>query len=253
MYQMLPKQRCRNITGLVYESDARQACGIYSDTPHGDNWYSDLVSYMCSLHVPCAVSPIHHDPYDQDDVNHWIERHLDPETGKVAEEYQDKIPAVGDEHENHVHIVFTFSGAKTRDQMTEYMKGYCYIRPTMWEEVKSVPGMLRYLCHLDSNDPSQIKYDIRTMYAFGGLDTSCCEKENDISHLRTLMDLTQYAEDNNIKHYSILVRKCLADGDVNTFKVLASRAPYFAAYFKGKSDERAEAAAKDKKASGSNG
>ena len=95
-YMMGPKERCRNILGLVYAEDAMKATGRYDDEPHGKDWYADLLSYMASLHVPCAVSPIHKDPYDSDDVRQWIERHLDPDTMKVADEYKDKIPKVGD-------------------------------------------------------------------------------------------------------------------------------------------------------------
>ena len=80
-YMMGEGERCRNIVGLVYEEDARRACGRYETEPHGDNWYMDLVSYMASLHVPCAVSPVHlGDPYSKEDVKAWIERHLDPKT-----------------------------------------------------------------------------------------------------------------------------------------------------------------------------
>lgn len=133
-YMLAPKERSRNIVGLVYGEDARTAVGLYEDKPHGDDWYMDLVSYMASLHVPCAVSPVHSDPYDVDDVKGWIERHLDPKTMKVKDEYKDMVPKVGDPQKEHVHLLFTFRGAKSRDQITKMMEGYCHIRETMWQK-----------------------------------------------------------------------------------------------------------------------
>ena len=106
-YMMGDKERCRNILGIIYAEDAMKAKGKYEPLPHGDHWYDDLLSYMASLHVPCAVSPIHDDPYDADDVRQWIERHLDPETMQVADEYKDQIPQVGQPHKEHVHILIT--------------------------------------------------------------------------------------------------------------------------------------------------
>ena len=75
MYMML-KERRRNITGIVCAEDARKAIGSGMLSPHGDTWYDDLLSYMASLHIPCAVSPIHRDLYDLEDVRKWRERHM---------------------------------------------------------------------------------------------------------------------------------------------------------------------------------
>lgn len=238
MYQMLPQQRARNITGIVYEKDARQATGRFETKPHGDDWYDDLVAYMASLKVPCAVSPIHKDPYDWDAVKQWIERHSDPKTMELKPEYKDKVPCVGDDRPAHVHIVFSFPGAKSRKQMTEYMWDYCPIRETMWQEVKNLDAMIRYLCHLDCNDPAKVKYDIRKVYGFGGLDLSALEKTNAITKLRTLYEITEYIEKNGMRYYSQLVRWAVGTGDTEIFACVSSRAAYFGALFKGKAQER---------------
>lgn len=245
MYQMLPNQRARNITGIVYAEDAMKAVGRYELSPHGEKWYSDLVSYMAALHVPCAVSPVHNDVYDLDGVKQWMERHVDPKTGKLKDEFIGKCPNIGDVKPLHAHILFKFPGAKTRKQMSEYMFDYCPIRETMWQEVKNVDSMIRYFCHLDSIDPTQRKYDIRSLYAFGGLDVSCLEENKEVTRTVQLMDITQLILKEKMKHYSQLVRYALNSGDVEMFGTVAGRAPYFASFFKGMSDERAEKKARD--------
>lgn len=252
MYQMMPNQRTRNITGIVFASDARKATGEYDDAPHGDKWYDDLLAYMCSLHVPCAVSPIHSDPYSLEDVKQWIERHTDAKTGKIEPEYADRVPKVGEPHPEHAHIVFAFPGAKSRDQISKLMQGYCPIRETMWQEVKNLKGMIRYFCHLDEIDPNQLKYDTRLLYAFGGLDVSCLDQTNEITRIQTLFEIMEYVEKEHMKHYSQLVRWAMHSGDSQIFAQVAGRASFFAAYFKGQQDERTEQAAKDKKEAGQN-
>lgn len=249
MYQMLPKQRCRNITGLVYKSDAYDHVGLYENEPHGDSWYSDLCGYMASRHVPCAVSPVHVDPYDTEDIKKWIERHLDPKTGELAEKYKDKVPKVGDKRPEHAHVMVCWPGSKSRDQMTELMADYCHIRPTMWEEVKNVPAMLRYFCHLDCDDPSKLKYPITELHAYGGLDISpLLTNDQKFKKAKMLLEVTDYViNESHFHHYNQLVKWAHATGDMELLSFVAGRAPYFAAYFKGESDERAEKAAKEKK------
>lgn len=250
MYQMLPKERCRNITGIVYKEDAEKVSGLYSDEPHGENWYSDLCGYLASRHVPCAVSPIHTDPYDIEDVRQWIERHLDPDTQQVADEYKDRIPKVGDKRKEHAHILFAWPGAKSRDQMTELMADYCPIRETMWQEVKNVPAMLRYFCHLDCEDASKLKYDVRELHAYGGLDTSPLYKESSVHKIQVLMECMEHIQKNKVRHYSQLVRWAMRTGEIDIFNTVAGRASFFAAYFKGCADERAERAEKEKQKNG---
>lgn len=253
-YMMGPKERCRNIVGLVYAEDAMKAKGKYEPLPHGEDWYDDLLSYMASLHVPCAVSPIHTDPYDADEVRQWIERHLDPDTMQVADEYKDQIPKVGDEHKAHVHVLFTHKGAKTRHQMTEIMEGYCHIRETMWQRCESVDGSLRYFAHLDVRDKDNKHVFLpHEVYCFGGLDASPLYKNSALDKSETAYNVTLHIMQTGMKHYSQLVRWALHEQNLSVFNCVKGGAPYFAALFKGMADERAEQAAKEKAEAEKNG
>lgn len=245
MYMMLPKERRRNISGLVYAEDARKAIGECMNSPHGDDWYADLLSYMASLHVPCAVSPIHNDLYDIEGIRKWMERHT--KDGALDPAYEGKVPKVGDVKPEHAHIMFCFPGGKTRDNITELMEGYCHIRETMWQNVPSVDGLLRYFCHLDEIDPAKKHYDVRDLYAFGGLDVSALYKTNQERKSEQLWTITKKIMESKMRHYSQLVRWAHAERDYETWNIVTGRASYFAAYFKGLADEKAEEDAKRKK------
>lgn len=245
MYMMLPKERRRNITGLVYADDARKAIGAGMYSPHGDDWYADLLSYMAGMHVPCAVSPVHDDLYDLEGIKKWMERHT--VDGKLDPAYAGKVPKVGDVKPLHAHVMICYPGGKTRDNVTDEMEGYCHIRPTMWQNVKSVDSMLRYFCHLDEIDPAKNHYDVRDLYAFGGLDVSALYKTNQERNSSILWRVTQEAMDRKFRHYSQLVRWAHAEKDYDVWNIVTGRAAYFAAYFKGLYDERQEAEAQRKK------
>ena len=246
-YMMGEGERCRNIVGIVYEEDARRACGRYETEPHGDNWYMDLVSYMASLHVPCAVSPIHlGDPYSKEDVKAWIERHLDPRTMELDERYRDMVPEVGSREKNHAHVLFVNKGSKSRDQMTELMRGYCPIRETIWQKCASVDGSLRYFAHLDEFESGKQRYDARDVYCFGGLDASALVKTDKLEKSEALFNITMTIYEKKMRYYSQLVRWALDSKDLEIWNTVTGRAPYFGCLFRGLADERAEEAAKKK-------
>lgn len=248
-YVMLPKERRRNITGIVYKADAEKAYGFGSDKPHGEHWYEDLLSYMASLHVPCAVSPVHNDLYDQEDVNKWIDRHVD-EHGQLSEEDKARVPKIGDVHPEHAHVMFCYPGSKTREYMTQTMMGYCEIRETMWQRVEDADALLRYFAHMDIPEEDRYKkkrYDERDVYVFGGLDSSALFKTDNVRKLELTYNITTKIYENGYKHYSQLVRWAHGMKDMEIWATVTGRAPYFAALFRGMADERAEEREKKKR------
>ena len=239
MYMMLPKERRRNITGIVYAEDARKAIGSGMLSPHGDTWYDDLLSYMASLHIPCAVSPVHRDLYDLEDVRKWRERHM--KDGELDPAFVDKVPKVGDTKPEHAHLLLTFPGSKTRENVTELMEGYCHIRETMWQKVENVDSMLRYFAHLDEkDDQSKQIYDAREVYCFGGLDSSALFRSDNVRKSEVLWEITETIMQTKMRHYSQLVRWAHAKKDYETWNTVTGRASYFAAYFNGLYNERKE-------------
>lgn len=246
MYMMLPKERRRNITGIIYAEDARKAIGTGMQSPHGDVWYDDLLSYMASLHIPCAVSPIHRDLYDLESVRKWRERHT--VDGELDPSCLGRVPQVGDVKPEHAHLLFTFPGSKTRDNITELMEGYCHIRETMWQKVENVDSMLRYFAHLDEkDDQSKQVYDAREVYCFGGLDSSALFRSDNVRKSGILWEITETIINKKMRHYSQLVRWAHAKKDYELWNIVTGRASYFAAYFNGLYNERREEEERRKK------
>lgn len=246
MYMMQPKERRRNITGIVYKEDAEKAIGYGYIKPHGEEWYDDLLSYMASLHVPCAVSPIHEDLYDLEDVQKWVERHVD-EHGQLSDEDKARCPKVGDVHPAHAHVMWCFPGTKTRDYITAMMRGYCEIRETMWQRVEDADSLLRYFAHLDTNDPKKMVYDVHDVKTFGGLDASALYKTDQVRKQEISYEITGKIFENGYKHYSQLVRWAYGSKNYEYWSNVTGRAAYYAALFKGMADERAEELAKKKR------
>lgn len=246
MYMMLPKERRRNITGIIYAEDAMRATGAGMVEPHGENWYDDLLSFMASLHVPCAVSPIHEDQYDLEDVQKWRERHTS-DKGEMSPEDMEKCPKVGDVHPAHVHVMFCWKGVKSREYVTDLMEPYMHIRETMWQKVQDVDSLLRYFAHLDEVDPKKKRYDVRDVYCFGGLDGSALDKSCEVRKQELTYNITTHIYKERLRHYSQLVRWAHGTKDMEVWSTVTGRASYFAALFRGMADERAEEEARKKR------
>ena len=216
-----------------------------------DNPYGALLSYLASLHVPCACSPIHDkDEYDENDVKNWRTRHgLDRLTGKPLKDCPDpedefRCPQVGTPKKAHVHVVFQMPGSYDRDQYTDMMADLLYLRPNAWERVLSMSSALRYLPHLDNED--KYTYKAWEVHGFGGIDLSALLKEDNYSRYEVLCYVLNYIDDNKIRHYAHLVREARKQGDPDVLNCVASRCSFFARYFGSLADIRKELADAEK-------
>lgn len=113
---------------------------IYPDSVNPN--YRDIID---KFHCGWAESPLH-----DRDIN---------EGGKLKEP--------------HIHIVLTFEGNKTYDQIADICKSVNgkiapEKDPNETAKVHSIRGMVRYLIHLDNPDKAQ--YEKSAIIAHGGLD-----------------------------------------------------------------------------------
>lgn len=154
----IPKFKCYNYALLIYMEDLEKN-GLT---------YGDLLKFLDSLHMKCAVSPIHDmDTFTPDDVWSWCERHLDPETGDLGEAYIDSAPYVGKTKKPHVHLLFMNRSKKSVAEMQEI---FCLmdVRPTMWDKAHDPFSLIRYFAHLDS--PEKYPYSAYDIHGFGGIN-----------------------------------------------------------------------------------
>lgn len=142
---------------------------IYPDSCP-ENW-REIIS---EWHVETLVSPLH----DQD---------LNP---------------TGERKKPHRHVQVMFDGKKSKDQVKEL---FDQIGGVGIEEVNSIRGMARYLCHLDN--PEKHQYDIKDVLQFSGADyQSIINLPTD--RYNCLRELLTFIESNQVKSFNKLLMWC---------------------------------------------
>ena len=99
----------------------------------------DYIERINNLHMQCLLSPLH----DKD---------VDPENG------QPKKP--------HYHLMLLFDGPQTEKRAKEVFQEVTGAEVPHVEQLNSIPGMARYLCHLDN--PEKYQYPKAEVQEFGG-------------------------------------------------------------------------------------
>lgn len=133
----------------------------------------DWIDILDSLHIPAVISPLH-----DDDVKE--------ETGEI------KKP--------HYHVTLLFDGPTTFERVAEIMTK---IKAARWEQVVSLRGNMRYMCHLDN--PEKAQYNEDDMVFLSGAQQDY-EKAIELpdSRYAVIKEIRQYVIDNDIVYYSDL-------------------------------------------------
>lgn len=166
--------RTRNFATVVYPTkDYLDSIGSSYDGSSGygsapDNW----LEIISDMHVPVMISPLH-------------DRDTNPD-GKT------KKP--------HWHVLFMFETVKNFETQVKPM--FDSFGGVGREQVNSVRGYARYLCHLDNSEKAQ--YDPKEIICYGGADY------NAIVHLpsddeKVLRDIFDYVRINQIYSLSELI------------------------------------------------
>ena len=202
----IPNFKCYNYIVLVYMEDL-EANGLT---------YGDLLSFLDSLHMKCAVSPIHDmDRFTSEDVWKWCESHIDPETGDLDEKYVDSAPYVGKPKKPHVHILFMNRSKKSVEDMGELFS-LIEVRPTMWDKCEDPASMIRYFAHMDQDD--KYPYSPYDIHGFGGinLDVLVVNDSKSRMHMLTglIMDLIEEKDIYYFVQLVIYIRKEYPDPEM---------------------------------------
>lgn len=146
-----------------------------------ENWMQ-LLGEKC---IPVMISPLH-----ENDVN-----------------------PTGEPKKPHYHVLFTFDGVKSRDQVEEFVG---LIRGVGLEAVGSTRGYARYLCHLDN--PEKAQYDPSDVKCYGGADYMAiiCLAIDKYVAIKDMMD---YCDQYNVVSYAQLLRYCSVER-MDWFRVL---------------------------------
>lgn len=224
--------KARNVTAVIYEEDLPS--------------YGALLEHLDSLHIPCAVSPLHDaDTFTEKDVQRWVARHTDKETGKITDEaIMAGLPSVGQHKKPHYHVLLRYPGPVDALRCSADFSELVDIRSAAWQKVGNVDSMLRYFAHLDS--PEKTRYNALEIKGFGGIDLSALLRTSKVSNLSVLLDVMDHMMKHKIRHYNQLVKWALSTADMDTISCVTGRASFFANYFKAASDERREKEEREK-------
>ncbi len=146
-----------------------------------ENW-KDLLSEKC---VPCFISPLHN---------------LD-------------VNADGEIKKEHYHILFTFDGKKSYEQVHEYCE---LIGSVGLEPVASTRAYARYLCHLDNPDKHQ--YDVKGVICLGGTNYSLSIGQASDKYT-AIKDMIKFCRESGIYSYADLLDYA-SEYEIGWFRVL---------------------------------
>lgn len=230
-----PNELLRNYGMLYYVEDLERA-GLS---------YGDLLGYLEGLHVECVCSPIHdRDWYVEDDVRAWCKRHIDPDTGDVADEYTNRTPRVGDKKKPHIHIYFKLPGKKKPIHMSQMMEDFLPYSSNRWVVVPDFGKIVRYCAHMDS--PNKAQYDPAMIHGFANVDMSDLWDHKNMNKMQVLMEIDEAIKQNRITSYHRLNRWALDSGDIDYIAMVSGRVTYYNAIFNSARQERIDRAAKKK-------
>lgn len=207
--------------------------------------YGDLLAVLDGMQIKAACSPLHdRDTYTDEDVRKWVRRHIDPDTGDLAEEHSNRTPRVGDPKKPHVHIMLRFPGPRTPQYCQDFFSEHfgqslpCF-RKQKFIKVDDPDTLLRYYAHMDT--PAKAQYSVFDIVGFGGIDMSCLVKSDTNSKLKILCEIDAHMVKKGIKSYHRLCRWAFNTGNIDYINIVTGRASYFTGYFNSQRQDRMDA------------
>lgn len=151
----------------------------------------------------------------------WKEKLIDIKSPVFVSPLHDQdINPGGEKKKPHYHIVLTFEGKKSREQIKELTDTFGGVGQ---EVVNSLRGYVRYLCHLDN--PEKYRYNENDIQTFGGADyNSVCGLPTD--KYKCLGEMQDFIRIHRINSFAILAdyaKECRPDW----YKVLADTSTLF--------------------------
>lgn len=238
-YQLKYGEKARTVTCIVWLEDLQRRWGA--------DWKRQFYGYLADLKCMVAVSPLHDkDTYTDEDVRNWCRRHIDPDTGEVADEYTNTQPKVGDPKKPHFHLILIVKGPQTREDFTAMLLDLVWIMPNKWQRVVHLDTMTRYLAHMDN--PEKAQYSCFDVMGWGGFNLKplTISKSDEYTKAMAMVSVFDYIEENDVRYYHHLMKWAKRLGDYDIYACVAGRTQTFIAYFRDIAREKADKDAKKK-------
>lgn len=120
--------------------------------------------------------------------------------------------------EPHIHVLITSEGSYTINKLKR-LAAYVGGEKTICQEVNSLRGYARYLCHLD--DPGKYRYELQEVRNMGGCDYESYINP-DAKPIEAIKDIIKFCRDNRIYVYADLIDYCM-DNQTEWLKFLCNR------------------------------
>ena len=180
-------------------SDSRTTAYAITVYPESTN-IELLKAYLQSLHVACALSPLHDkDTFSEIDAMDWDKR---VKEGKIDPE-ESVRPVPGAPKKPHHHLVFYFGRNKRSIQQMQELVWPINRNVRWFEPVRNLGGYVRYLCHLDDDDKPT--YSVDDVWTCGHFDLSPLWEVSKADKRGAVGTLCDYASKYGIYNYCDLV------------------------------------------------
>lgn len=173
--------RARLWTCIVYPTDGNPSAP--------DNW-RDIID---AEHIAWAESPLH-----QFDTN--------PD---------------GEVKKPHVHILLSYDGKKSYEQVKDLTDRLNAPRP---EKCASARGMVRYFCHMDN--PEKYQYPREEIISHGGFDAAEYLKPTSSSRYQLIREMMQYIDEQGIVEMADLLLYASSERFDDWFPLLCDNSAY---------------------------
>lgn len=101
----------------------------------------------------------------------------------------------------HYHILISFEGNKSYEQIKEITDALCQPIPIPCQSPK---GLVRYMIHLDN--PEKYQYDRSKIIGHGGADIQELLKPTSSNRYKLIKEMIEYVEENDIIYFAQLLK-----------------------------------------------
>jgi len=108
--------------------------------------------------------------------------------------------ADGEVKKSHIHVVITFVGNKSFEQVEEITKS---LNAPIPQKVASLTGVVRYMAHMDN--PEKHQYNPKDIKGHGGIDVAKLLKPTSASRYECIREMMAYIRTNGITEISDLL------------------------------------------------
>lgn len=165
------------------DTRTRTWCAVVYPDSAPENW-RDLLDEQ---HIPWACSPLH-----EFDVN-----------------------ATGEVKKPHWHIVLSFEGKKSYEQIVEILEP---LKCPIPQRAHDIRGAVRYMIHLDN--PEKYQYDRSGIEAHGGFDVSAALQPSASERYDLIDEMIQFCHENGITEFQDLMDYARTDRRGDWFPLL---------------------------------